>query len=235
MRWVSEGTNEALRSPFPWVALTASIALTAAGWIGLERNRYGDARVQFERRTETATAAIRARMLAYEQVLRSGAARIASAPAISREEWRSFITNLQLEERFPGIQAVGFGEYVRPATRVEHVKRVRAEGFPEYDIRPAGERDEMVPVVFTEPFTGRNLRTMGYDMYSEPARRAAMELARTSGEAAITARVVLAGCRTREIPRRARASGAPRGSRDARTRRNPPPGCRGSAPPAAGW
>ncbi len=193
MRWGFEGTDEALRSPFPWIALTASLALTATGWFGLERNRYNGARTQFERRTETATAAIRARMLAYEQVLRSGAARIASSPTLSRGEWRSFIANLQLEERFPGIQAVGFAEYVRASTRAEHVQRVRDEGFPEYEIRPPGNRDEMAPVIFSEPFGGRNVRTLGFDMYSDPVRRAAMELARSSGEAAITGRLDLAG------------------------------------------
>jgi diguanylate cyclase (GGDEF)-like protein len=192
MRWGFEG-NEALRSPFPWIALSASLALTAAGWTGLERARYHDARNQFERRTETAIAAVRARMLAYEQILRSGAALMATSGSVSREEWRSFIANLQVEERFPGIQAVGFGEYVRAPVRAEHVKRVRAEGFPEYDIRPPGDRDELVPVVFIEPFAGRNRRVMGFDMYSEPARRAAMDLARSSGEAAITGRVTLAG------------------------------------------
>ncbi len=193
MRWGFEGTGDALRSPFPWIALTASLALTAAGWIGFERNRYGEARVQFERRTETAVAAMRARMLAYEQILRSGAAHLSSSSGVDREQWRSFIANLQLEERFPGIQAIGFGEYVSAATRAEHVKRVRAEGFGDYDIRPPGERDEMVPVVYNEPFVGRNARVMGFDMYSDPERRTAMDLSRVSGEAAITGRVVLAG------------------------------------------
>ena len=193
MRWGFEGKGEALRSPFPWIALSASLALTVAGWIGLERNRYGDARVQFERRTETAVASIRARMLAYEQILRSGAARMASSPGVSRDEWRSFISNLQLEERFTGIQAMGFGEYVNAATRAEHVKRLRAEGFADYDVRPPGEREELVPIVYNEPFVGRNARVLGFDMYSEPTRRAAMDLARTGGEAAITGRVVLAG------------------------------------------
>jgi len=193
MRFRFEGPGAALRSPFPWIALTAALALTVAGWIGLERTRHEDARVQFERRTETAVAAIRARLLAYEQILRSGAAHMASSANVSRAQWRSFISNLQLEERFPGIQAVGFAESISPAQRAEHVRRVRAEGFPEYDVRPAGERDEMDPIVYNEPFVGRNARVLGFDMYSEPARRAAMDLARSTGEAAITGRVVLAG------------------------------------------
>ena len=193
MRWRFEGPGEALRSPFPWIALTAALALTAAGWIGLERNRYEEARVQFERRTETAVASIRARLLAYEQILRSAAAHISSSPNVSREQWRSFIANLQLEERFPGIQAVGFAEWVNGAQRAEHIRRLRAEGFPEYDIRPPGERDEMVVIVYNEPFTGRNARVLGFDMYADPTRRAAMDQARGTGEAAITGRLVLAG------------------------------------------
>ncbi len=39
--------------------------------------------------------------------------------------------------------------------------------------------------------TGRNLRAFGFDMYSEPVRRAAMEAARDTGAAALSGKVVL--------------------------------------------
>jgi len=39
MQWRLEGTTEALRSPIPWVAISAALALSVAGWIGLERSR----------------------------------------------------------------------------------------------------------------------------------------------------------------------------------------------------
>jgi CHASE1-domain containing sensor protein len=42
-----------------------------------------------------------------------------------------------------------------------------------------------------EPFGGRNLRAFGYDMYSEPIRRRAMERARDNGELAYTGKVIL--------------------------------------------
>src|ERR1700682_5268243 len=173
MQWRLEGTSEALRSPIPWVAVSAALALTVAGWIGLERSRYDEARSQFERRTETAEGAIRTRMLSYEQILRSGAARIASSPSISRQEWRDFIAHLQLEERFPGIQAVGFAQRVKSGDHDAHVRRVRAEGIADYEIRPPGERREYYPIVFNEPYVGRNARVLGFDMASEPTRRTA--------------------------------------------------------------
>lgn len=188
-----EGTSEALRSPFPWVALAAALALTAAGWFAFERSRYNDARVQFERGTETAAAAMRARMIAYEQVLRSGGAYMASSNSVSREDWRRFIANLQLEERFPGIQSMGFAEYVRPGTRMQHVVRMRAEGFDTYDIRPPGEREEMAVIVYNEPYAGRNARVLGLDAYADAVHRAAMDRSRDTGDTAITGRVTLAG------------------------------------------
>jgi diguanylate cyclase (GGDEF)-like protein len=193
MRWRLEGAGEALRSPVPWVALTAALALTAAGWIGLERNRFEEAKSQFERRTETAEAAIRSRMLSYEQVLRSGAARIASSPSVSRTEWRDFIAHLGLEERFPGIQSIGYAERVTASQREAHVKRLRAEGLPGYEIQPSAARGDTFPIVFNEPFSGRNARILGFDISSEPTRGAAMERARDNSDVAISGKVVLAG------------------------------------------
>ena len=165
MRWRWEGAGEALRSPIPWIALSAALALTAAAWAGLEHSRFDEARAQFERRTAGAQSALATQMLSYEQVLRSGAARIASSPAISRREWREFIDHLQVEERFPGIRSISYSERVKP--------------------------EDSFPVVLSEPFTARNARVLGVDMYADPVRRAAMERARDSADVAITGKVVL--------------------------------------------
>jgi hypothetical protein len=80
---------------------------------------------------------------------------------------------------------------LRPGERAAHEAAVRAEGFPDYAISPPGERDPLSSIVFLEPFSGRNLRAFGYDMYSEPVRREAMERARDSGEQALSGKLVL--------------------------------------------
>jgi diguanylate cyclase (GGDEF)-like protein len=169
MRWRFDGAAEALHSPIPWVALSAALALTAAGWFALEHSRYDEARSQFERRTETAEAAIRSRMVAHEQILRSGAARIASSATISTTEWRDFIARLQLDERFPGVQSIGYAQ------------RNKAADADTY------------PIVFNEPPTGSNTRAIGFDISSDPVRREAMMRARDRNDVAISAKIVLAG------------------------------------------
>lgn len=165
MGWKLERASERLGAVIPWGVLLAALALTAAGWFALERSRFEEARSRFDRRTETAVATLRGRMLAYEQILRSGAARIASSPSVSRDEWRDFIGHLQLAVRYPGIKSVGF----------------------------AKRSDEAFVVVLNEPYSGGNARALGVDLLADPALRGAMELARSSGDVAISGRMLLAG------------------------------------------
>jgi diguanylate cyclase (GGDEF)-like protein len=160
---------EALRSPIPWVAFSATLALTVGAWFGLERNSRQQALAQFERRTDSAMVAVRTRLLSYEQVLRSGAARMASSPTVSRDEWRQFIGHLQIEERFPGIHSMGYAE------------------------RAAGDKGETAVVLFNEPSMVRNARLIGTDLYADPVQRAALDLARETLDVAITSRVMLPG------------------------------------------
>ena len=56
---------------------------------------------------------------------------------------------------------------------------------------PEGEREVYTSIIYLEPFSGRNLRAFGYDMFSEPVRRAAMERARDTDAAALSGKVVL--------------------------------------------
>ena len=193
-----DATGEALRSPIPWVAVSAALALTAAAWFAVERSRYEEARQQFERRTETATGAVRARMVTYEQILRSAAAHMASEKEVTREGWRRFIAHLQLDDRFPGIQSGGYAEQLSPASLPEHLRRVHAEGFPDYQVTPPPQdRPRLVPVLYNEPFTGRNVRELGRDLFADPALRPAIETARETGEPAITGLVPLASGQSR--------------------------------------
>ena len=226
-----DATGEALRSPFPWVAVSAAVALTAAAWFALERAHHEEARLQFERRTETATSAVRARMATYEQILRSAAAHMASEKEVTREGWHRFIAHMQLDDRFPGIQSIGYAESVSRVALPDHLRRVREEGFKDYEVTPPpGERANLVIVRYNEPFTGRNAREMGADLYADPVRKGAIDKARESGEPAITGRVDLPAGQSRvtqaaqqpgfvmfvplfhvgqeDMPRRARANAA---------------------------
>ena len=132
------------------------------------------------------------RMAAYSQVLRSAAGLFAASREVSRDEWHAFIERLDISRSFRGVQGIGFSMYLRgPAARDVLVASVRAEGFPTYDVRPTGDRPDYGAIVYLEPFSDRNLRAFGFDMLSEPVRRAAMLHARDTGSLAYSGKVTL--------------------------------------------
>ncbi|MBI4844636.1 MAG: CHASE domain-containing protein [Nitrospirae bacterium] len=110
---------------------------------------------------------------------------------VTRQEWRDYVETLQLTELFPGIQGVGFSKLISPAELDSHIRQIRAEGFPNYTVRPEGRRDTYTSIIYLEPFNTRNQRAFGYDMFSEPTRRTAMERARDTGHIAMSGKVKL--------------------------------------------
>jgi len=179
------------RSTAAWLALILGLLLTAVLW------RYVDAHLEERTRDRFATHATLARdnllsrVQAYEQVLHGGAALFAASDHVGRSEWAAYVAALHLERSLPGIQGTGFTLMLLPAQLEAHVAAVRAEGFPDYTVHPPGYRDRYSSIVYLEPFDGRNRRAFGYDMYSEPVRREAMERARDTGTAALSGRVTL--------------------------------------------
>ncbi|MDO9613023.1 MAG: CHASE domain-containing protein, partial [Bacteroidota bacterium] len=123
---------------------------------------------------------------AHAQVLRSGAAFISSSDTVTREEWKTFIDDSKLSLNLPGIQGTGFSLIVPENKLQQHIRKIRSEGFPDYTVKPEGRRETYTSIVFLEPFSGSNLSAFGYDMFSEPMRREAMERARDKNVAALS-------------------------------------------------
>ncbi|WP_438971016.1 sensor histidine kinase, partial [Methylophaga sp.] len=146
---------------------------------------------RFEFTAKDVANAITDRMNEYELALRSGLALFHASDKVSRKEWEKFADTLYLNKHFPGIQGLGYSQILKPEQVAEHEAEIQAEGFEEYQIKPAGERDMYSAIVFLEPFDWRNQRAFGYDMFSEPTRREAMERARDTADFAASGRVTL--------------------------------------------
>lgn len=145
----------------------------------------------FDFRAREATNLIQQRMLAYEQVLRGVAGLFKASNSVERNEFKQYVTTLDLTNDFTGIQGVGFSLVVPAAKKNQHIASIRKEGFPEYTIYPEGQRDIYTSIIYLEPFSGRNQRAFGYDMFNEPVRHAAMQKAIDSGQAALSGKVKL--------------------------------------------
>lgn len=146
---------------------------------------------QFDVRANEIEILIKQRLQAYAEVLHGGRGLFYSSKKVSRLEFKNYIAELQIEQFYPGIQGVGFSLLIPAAEKQQHIAAVCSEGFPDYRIWPEGERDFYSSVVYLEPFSNRNLRAFGYDMYSEPVRRTAMDKAWQENTIALSGKVKL--------------------------------------------
>ncbi|MEW5755889.1 MAG: CHASE domain-containing protein [Pseudomonadota bacterium] len=174
-----------------WVVLLISIAITIVAWKLSSDSAEQRTRERFKFQVDEAQFAIDKRMTDYVQVLRGGLALFESAKSVDRTMWHRYVETLALNESYPGIQGIGFSLWIDPKDKASVEQRVRAEGFPNFSIKPEGERTVYSSIIYLEPFDTRNQRAFGFDMYSEKTRREAMERARDTGEPAMSGKVKL--------------------------------------------
>lgn len=134
---------------------------------------------------------IQVRLNAHALLLQTGSAYFSTADTITRADWRNFYESIRIKRYLPGIQGLGFAQIIPKDQRKKHIQHIRNEGFPDYTVRPEYERDTITSIVFLEPLAGRNLRAFGYDMFSEPVRRKAMQQSRDLDLAMLSGRVTL--------------------------------------------
>lgn len=134
---------------------------------------------------------IESRLEQHAQLLRSGAALFGITDSVTREDWRIFNEKTRVSKYLPGIEGFGYSMLIAPDELYRHIQSIRESGFPSYNVKPEGERDVYTSIIYLEPFSGRNIFAFGYDMFSEPVRRRAMELSRDSGYAVLSGKVTL--------------------------------------------
>jgi PAS domain S-box-containing protein len=174
-----------------WIVLAVGLLISAAATLYMKINVEKIESQEFIFQCNEIQNKISDRMDDHARILLSGAALFDASEKVTREEWRVFTRYQKFEKQLPGIQGIGFSLLTPRTELAQHIQAIRSEGFPDYKINPEGERESYSPAIYLEPFSARNLRAFGYDMFSEPVRRAAMEQARDNDSAALSGKVVL--------------------------------------------
>jgi two-component system, sensor histidine kinase and response regulator len=175
----------------PWLILAGGLALTGLLGSQLRQRETAVERDEFALRVNEMVSGLQHRMTANAQILRGVAGLFESTGEVSREAFRRYVEELQLAAYYPGIQGVGYAAVVPAADKARHVALMRAQGLPDYDIRPSGDRDPYSAVIYVEPFDWRNQRAIGFDVLTEPVRAAAAGRARDDNGVAMSDQVTL--------------------------------------------
>jgi CHASE1-domain containing sensor protein len=179
-----------LHSRKPWIPLLVSLLLLLGlgslvfwQWLTLQDGSRQAQEQRFALAVDGIELSVRERMRAYEMVLRGMAGLMAGSDQVSDQEWQRATDQLQLQDHYPGIQALAWGRYLRSGELPAYIETVRREGRSDFQVYPSGEREAYLAVEFINPLDWRNRRVLGFDMYSEATRRAAIAQARDNGEA----------------------------------------------------
>ncbi|HYE52921.1 MAG TPA: CHASE domain-containing protein [Azospirillaceae bacterium] len=151
-----------------WLLLGLSLCLTLAAWRGADELARSAAAQEFQFRHAEVLTSLRTRLAAYRQILHGGLGLLQVTREVGPEDWHRYVASLALAEEFPGIQGVGYADWIR-----------------------RGDAPEQAVITRLEPMDERNRRAVGFDMASEEVRRAAMERARDTGQATVSGVVTL--------------------------------------------
>ncbi|MCB9496030.1 MAG: CHASE domain-containing protein [Fibrobacteria bacterium] len=157
------------------------------------RTNHSTAMSRLQTRGNEFSERVRERLLRYEHGLRGTRGLIiASGPEdLTRERFRSYQQSRDIRSEFPGARGFGFIRRVAGKDSAAFVRRMRAEGQPEFAIhgisRNPGDR---FVIQFIEP-SERNAEALGLDIASQEDRREAALQARRSGRATLSSPITL--------------------------------------------
>jgi PAS domain S-box-containing protein len=177
-----------------WLVLALCVCVTFLMWESARRDSSKVLQEEFDFQVTRTVGRIEKRAQDARLILQGTVGLFSASNEVTRREFRTYIDSLELHKNYPGIKTVAFSKLI-PAKDYAKLERLgKIEGTDDaYKIWPAGERDWYAPVLYLEPTSDQNRAVLGYDLYSEPLRRAAMEVARDSGRLAVTDKITLIG------------------------------------------
>ena len=188
---VSPGRRRLMALGGAYLGLFVGLVLTLSLWYWSERVADRNAQAYFDYRVRLLVESIEKRLETYQQILHGARGLFAASEIVERAEFHEYVSSLHLDQRYPGIQGIGFSLIVPKQQKERHTEEIRRQGFSDYQIYPADDRDVYTTIIYLEPFEKRNLRAFGYDMFLEPVRRKAMVYARDNDAAGMSGKVTL--------------------------------------------
>lgn len=166
------------------VILLAAIAAAAASYFYNQANEAEQA--------ERVATQVNMRLHDHVAVLKGVRALYQSDSAASGPGIRAYLAALQPQVQAPGMEGVGIAAAMRAGTPAALEAKLRENYGRDIKVWPTTDQPIGFAVVLVEPYTPRRNAALGFDMYSEPTRRAAMRRAWQTGQPAASGIVQLA-------------------------------------------
>lgn len=177
------------------MAIFALIAgVTALSVLAIERSDNRQELAQVEQTASAIGTALDRRGKIAGSYLRAGSALFSTVEVVPVDLFRRFASELQLADDLRGTEGIGWASVVKSDELAAFEQSVASQTGQPFAVRPrpaAGDNQRLVAVTFLEPDTVRARRALGFDMYSEPTRRIAIDKSISTASPTASGRVVL--------------------------------------------
>ena len=176
----------------PYLILLLGLTFTVLVYYYFSKLTYEQDQSRFQTSVQEIEDQITLRVQTSVALLRAGTGLFAASTSVERSEFDRFVQQIELSKNYPGIYGIGFSRRFSAKELPELEATMRQSGVPDFHVWPQDPpRDEYHAIVYLQPQNQRNKLVMGYDMFTDPVRREAMERARDKGMPAASGRVVL--------------------------------------------
>jgi len=172
LQWVIARVRKS--AVLPWAMLSIGIVASLLLRSMLRDNIESVAEERFEHHVAEAKQIIERRILSYAGILFGARALFATHPNVTRVQFHRYVESLDLKSRFPGFDSINYTAYFRAEDKERFVESVRRDssldprGYPQFAIKPPGDRPEYYVLVYLEPMAGFEF-AFGLDIGANPA------------------------------------------------------------------
>jgi two-component sensor histidine kinase len=168
-------------------------AITGLSVYAIERGESQRAEAQLHNEADSIASALERRANTSSAYLRAGSALLATLDEVTALRFNRFVSELRLDIDYGGAEGIGWAMIVPPGKVADFKALITAEAPTPVTLHPALAKAQpyAVPVTFLQPDTERNRRALGYDMYSDPVRRAALLEAQRTARPTASGKIVL--------------------------------------------
>jgi len=174
----------------PIASFVLLITMTFFAWHSSEEYVARHNQKQFESMVDSSQKTLLERYHLYEQALLGGTGLMKASNFVSREEWRTYVEALNVDQRLPGINGVGYIDYVLEQDLDSYLEEMRSDGTPNYANHPETKFSNKFIIRYSEPVS-RNKEAIGLDIGFEKNRREAAETSIDTALPALTKKIGL--------------------------------------------
>lgn len=160
------------------VVFCAFMVVTLISWSTTLSNNKIEQKKSLDNSTTSVSNYISQRVESYEDILRGGAGLFGTNQPVNEQVWENYFKSYEIQSRYPGIQSIGYTAIFPKSQLNSKIQEIKSQGRPDFKVYPESQQDVYSSIFYVEPRSVNNVNTIGYNMYSEETRKAAMDEAR---------------------------------------------------------